>query len=87
MLLQGRNVLHVAAEQGNAHLLHRLARIVPFKDFIDAVDYSQHTPLHLAVYAGREEAVIELWERRCKIEAMDVNGWTGNFHGLLVLYT
>lgn len=87
MLLQGRNVLHVAAERGHALLLHQLARAVPCRDFIDAVDSSQHTPLHLAVYFDNEDAVVELWERRCTLEAMDSNGWTGEYHIVLVLYS
>ncbi|KAF2228721.1 ankyrin, partial [Viridothelium virens] len=60
--------LHVAASQGNAHIIEML---VSSGADIDAQDVEGQTPLHLAVYQGCEDAVVWLIQRGANVKIHD----------------
>lgn len=79
---QGATALHVAAQEGWTQVVSLLAR-APDCD-LDACDYGGRTAMHLAAAMGRADVLNKLWCCGCKIEPVDVGGWTGAHLALLI---
>jgi ankyrin repeat protein len=75
MLVDGRSLLHVAAESGS--LVWVTALLKSHEDWlIDAKDANGWTPLHYAVDGEHPEIVTKLLDSDCQIGIYDNNGWS-----------
>lgn len=77
--VQGCTPLHVAAHQGHAYAVSRLARAHGCE--INAADEKGRTAMHHAAGLGHNAVVMELWARSntASLEAVDHIGATGPF--------
>ena len=75
--MQGCTPLHVAAHQGHAYAVSRLARAHGCE--INAADEKGRTAMHHAAGLGHNAVVMELWARSntASLEAIDHIGATG----------